>query len=98
MKANLTASNGVFCTKLETLGDAFLKYSMTLALFCNKSISKGDFFFFFCTKRKLSGGPVGVLVSSMAERYLFNPFEEWTTVMWGGNGVFTLYKNIAETV
>ena len=28
--------------KLETLGDSFLKYSMTLALFCNESISKGD--------------------------------------------------------
>ena len=28
--------------KLETLGDAFLKYSMTLALFSNESIRKGD--------------------------------------------------------
>ena len=28
--------------KLETLGDAFLKYSMTLALFCNESIRKGN--------------------------------------------------------
>jgi len=28
--------------KLETLGGSFLRYSMTLALFCNESISKGD--------------------------------------------------------
>ena len=27
---------------LEFLGDSFLKYSMTLALFCNKTVTKGD--------------------------------------------------------
>ena len=28
--------------KLETLGDSFLKYSMSLALFCNETVKKGD--------------------------------------------------------